>query len=49
MATAAHNKLSEKEREQIMEQARKELPALTRRSRRAIANLRRIANGRSAS
>lgn len=37
--------LSEKERERILEQARRELPELDRRYKKAITNLDRISRG----
>jgi hypothetical protein len=38
-------KLSEEERERILEQARRELPELDRRYKKAISNLNRISRG----
>jgi hypothetical protein len=46
MAAIAHKKLSEQEKEKILERARRELPDLDRRYRKAIGNLERIATGR---
>jgi ribosomal protein L29 len=46
MAATAHPKqLSEEEREKIIEQARRELPELDRRFKKAMTNLNRISRG----
>jgi hypothetical protein len=42
---AAKGKLSEEERERILEQARRELPELDRRYKKAATNLDRISRG----
>lgn len=42
---AAKKKLSEQERERILEQARRELPELDYRYKRAVAKLGRISRG----
>lgn len=43
--TVTKGKLSEKERERIVERMRRELPELDRRYEKAIANLNRISRG----
>lgn len=43
--TATREKLSEKERERILEQTRQRLPELDRRYEKAITNLNRISRG----
>lgn len=43
--TATRGKLSEEERERIVERMRRELPELDRRYEKAIANLNRISRG----
>lgn len=46
MAATAHPKqLSDEEREKIVEQARRELPELDRRFKKAMTNLNRISRG----
>lgn len=45
IATATHRKLSEEERDRIIEQARRELPELDRRFKKAMTNLNRISRG----
>lgn len=42
---AAERELSQEERERVLERARRELPELDRRYKRAIANLNRISRG----
>jgi len=46
MEAATTEKLSDERRKEIISQAQRELPALSKQSRKAIRNLRRIANGR---
>jgi polyhydroxyalkanoate synthesis regulator phasin len=43
--TVTKGKLSEEERERLLEQMRRELPELDRRYEKAIANLNRISRG----
>jgi hypothetical protein len=44
-AAAARKELSSEERDRILEQARREMPELDRRYKKAIANLDRISRG----
>jgi len=44
-ATATHKPLSDAERDRIIEKARRELPELDRRFKKAMTNLDRISRG----